>query len=103
LGQVKESLLKIREIFQIIETIPQHFKDIYKTSFTTSPYAFIEVAARAQKWVDQALSRNMYLETSDIDETMRIYQTAWDKGLEVHILSPYEAAAHRRAEYGFSQ
>jgi ribonucleotide reductase alpha subunit len=62
--------------------IPHHLKDIYKTSFTTSPYAFIEVAARAQKWVDQALSRNMYLETRDIDETMRIYQTAWDKGLK---------------------
>ncbi|MES2436636.1 MAG: ribonucleoside-diphosphate reductase subunit alpha [Patescibacteria group bacterium] len=65
-----------------INGIPQHIKDIYKTSFTTSPYAFIEVAARAQKWVDQALSRNMYLETRDIDETMRIYQTAWDKGVK---------------------
>jgi ribonucleoside-diphosphate reductase alpha chain len=65
-----------------ITEIPQHLRDIYKTSFTTSPYAFIEVAARAQKWVDQALSRNMYLETRDIDETMRIYQTAWDKGLK---------------------
>ena len=65
-----------------IPGIPQHIKDIYKTSFTTSPYAFIEVAARAQKWVDQALSRNMYLETRDIDETMRIYSTAWEKGVK---------------------
>ena len=24
----------------------------------------------------------MYLETRDIDETMRIYQTAWDKGVK---------------------
>lgn len=65
-----------------IEEIPEHLKAIYKTSFTTSPYAFIEVAARAQKWVDQALSRNMYLETRDIDETMQIYQTAWEKGVK---------------------
>lgn len=65
-----------------IEEIPDHLKQIYKTSFTTSPYAFIEVAARAQKWVDQALSRNMYLETRDIDETMKIYQTAWEKGVK---------------------
>jgi ribonucleoside-diphosphate reductase alpha chain len=77
-GQIIENQGDISDI----AAIPQHLKDIYKTSFTTSPYAFIEVAARAQKWVDQALSRNMYLETRDIDETMRIYQTAWDKGLK---------------------
>ena len=65
-----------------IDGIPQHIKDIYKTSFSTSPYAFIEVAARAQKWVDQALSRNMYLETRDIGETMEIYSTAWRKGVK---------------------
>ncbi|HEY4511304.1 MAG TPA: ribonucleoside-diphosphate reductase subunit alpha [Candidatus Paceibacterota bacterium] len=65
-----------------IPEIPDHIKNIYKTSFTTSPHAFIEVAARAQKWVDQALSRNMYLETRDIDETMKIYQSAWEKGVK---------------------
>jgi ribonucleotide reductase alpha subunit len=65
-----------------IPGIPEYLKDIYKTSFTTSPYAVIEVAARAQKWVDQALSRNMYLATRDLDETMDIYKTAWEKGLK---------------------
>lgn len=65
-----------------IDGIPQHLKEIYKTSFTTSPYAFIEVAARAQKWIDQALSRNMYLETRDIDETLKIYSAAWEKGVK---------------------
>ena len=47
-----------------------HLKDVYKTSFQLSPYAFIEVAARAQKWIDQAISRNMYLETRDLDDMM---------------------------------
>ncbi len=65
-----------------IEEIPDHLKQIYKTSFTTSPYAFIEVAARAQKWVDQGLSRNMYLDTRDIDEAMKIYISAWEKGVK---------------------
>jgi len=65
-----------------IEEIPQELKDIYKTSFTTSPYAYIEVAARAQKWIDQALSRNMYLETRDNEEIMKIYATAWEKGVK---------------------
>ncbi len=77
-GQIIESQGDIASI----EGIPQHVKDIYKTSFTTSPYAFIEVAARAQKWIDQGISRNMYLETRDIDETMKIYTAAWEKGVK---------------------
>ncbi len=79
---VKEMVIEYQGDIRDIPGIPQHIKDIYKTSFTTSPYAFIEVAARAQKWVDQALSRNMYLETRDIDETMNIYHTAWKKGVK---------------------
>lgn len=80
--EVKEAIIENQGDISSIEAIPQHIKDVYKTSFTTSPYAYIEVAARAQKWIDQALSRNMYLETRDIDETMKIYNTAWEKGLK---------------------
>lgn len=80
--EVKGLIIEHQGDISNIEAIPQHLKDIYKTSFTTSPFAFIEVAARAQKWVDQALSRNMYLDTRDIDETMNIYATAWKKGVK---------------------
>ncbi len=80
--KVKGEIVERQGDIADIAGIPQHIKDIYKTSFTTSPYAYIEVAARAQKWVDQGLSRNMYLETRDIDETMKIYQTAWEKGVK---------------------
>jgi ribonucleoside-diphosphate reductase alpha chain len=80
--KVKDAIIENQGDISNIDGIPQHTKDIYKTSFTTSPYAYIEVAARAQKWVDQALSRNMYLETRDIDETMDVYTTAWKKGLK---------------------
>ncbi len=79
---VKEQIIENQGDIAGIPLIPAHIKEVYKTSFTTSPYAYIEVAARAQKWVDQALSRNMYLETRDIDETMQIYSTAWEKGLK---------------------
>jgi ribonucleoside-diphosphate reductase alpha chain len=57
--EVKDELLAKQGDIQGIDVIPQHIKDVYKTSFQLSPYAFIEVAARAQKWVDQAISRNM--------------------------------------------
>lgn len=80
--KVREQIIANQGNIESIEGIPQHVKDIYKTSFTTSPYAFIEVAARAQKWIDQAISRNMYLRTRDIDETMKIYTAAWEKGVK---------------------
>jgi len=65
-----------------IEEIPEEIRSRYKSAFTISPLAFIEIAARAQKWVDQALSRNMYLETRNIDDLIHIYTTAWKKGLK---------------------
>ena len=79
---VKDDVLRTQGDVQQIEAIPQHIKDVYKTSFQLSPYAFIEVAARAQKWVDQAISRNMYLETRDVDEYENIYLAAWKRGLK---------------------
>lgn len=79
---VKDDVLRTQGDLTTIDAIPQAIKDVYKTSFQLSPYAFIEVAARAQKWVDQAISRNMYLETRDIDEMVKIYSTAWKKGLK---------------------
>ncbi len=80
--QVKDDILRLQGDVQQIEAIPQHVKDVYKTSFQISPYAFIEVAARAQKWVDQAMSRNMYLETRNIDDMVDIYTAAWKRGLK---------------------
>lgn len=80
--EIKEEVFANQGDIQNIDAIPQKLKDVYKTSFQLSPYAFIEVAARAQKWVDQAISRNMYLETRDIDEYVEIYSEAWRRGLK---------------------
>lgn len=80
--KVKDEVLRTQGDVQQIPEIPDHIKAVYKTSFQLSPYAFIEVAGRAQKWVDQAISRNMYLETRDLDEYEKIYLSAWKKGLK---------------------
>ncbi len=80
--KVKELIIEKQGDISDIAGIPEHLKAIYKTSFNTSPYGFIEVAARAQKWIDQAISRNMYLDTRDMDDIMKIYLSAWQKGLK---------------------
>jgi len=78
----KETILRSQGDIQNIESIPDSVKATYKTSFQLSPYSFLEVAARAQKWIDQAISRNMYLETRDIGDMMDIYMGAWERGVK---------------------
>jgi len=80
--EVKNEIIEKQGDILSIEKIPDDIKNRYKSAFTISPYAFIEIAARAQKWVDQALSRNMYLETRITEELMDIYKFAWKKGLK---------------------
>jgi ribonucleoside-diphosphate reductase alpha chain len=78
----REAILRSQGDIQGIAAIPDHVKATYKTSFQLSPYAFLEVAARAQKWIDQSISRNMYLETRDLGDMMDIYMSAWERGVK---------------------
>ncbi|NDL60116.1 ribonucleoside-diphosphate reductase subunit alpha [Phytoactinopolyspora mesophila] len=79
---VREDLLRAQGDVSALKDVTDDLKAVYKTSFQLSPYAFIEVAARAQKWIDQAISRNMYLETRDLGDMVDIYSEAWAKGLK---------------------
>ena len=78
----REAILRSQGDIQNIASIPERMKQTYKTSFQLSPYSFLEVAARAQKWIDQAISRNMYLETRDLGDMMDIYFAAWERGVK---------------------
>ena len=80
--RVREAILRSQGDIQHIAEIPDGIKATYKTSFQLSPYSFVEVAARAQKWIDQAISRNMYLETRDLGDMMSIYSAAWERGVK---------------------
>ena len=80
--KTKEKILISQGDLSDIKEIPENIKNIYKDSFSVYPMALIEIAARAQKWIDQAISRNMYLNTRNTDEIMDIYFKAWQKGLK---------------------
>lgn len=80
--EVKETIIEHRGDISDISGIPAYLKEIYRTAFTTSAQAYIEVAARAQKWVDQALSRNIYLAERDMENMKSVYMSAWKKGLK---------------------
>ena len=75
--------------------MPSDLKAIYQTSFQLSPYAFLNVAARAQKWIDQAISRNIYLASRDLGEMLSLYAAAWEMGAKttyyLHIMPRHTA------------
>ena len=79
---VRADLLRHQGDLSTIEAVPADLKAIYRTSFQLSPYAFVKVAARAQKWIDQAISRNIYLASRDIGEMERLYADAWEAGVK---------------------
>jgi ribonucleoside-diphosphate reductase alpha chain len=80
--KTREDLLVAQGDLESLEYISDEIKEIYKDSFSIDPAAFIEIAARAQKWVDQAISRNIYLRTRDTETIMNLYMSAWEKGLK---------------------
>jgi ribonucleoside-diphosphate reductase alpha chain len=80
--QVREDLLRHQGDLSKVEGIPADLQAIYRTSFQLSPYAFLHVAARAQKWIDQAISRNIYLQSRDVGEMTELYAAAWRMGVK---------------------
>jgi ribonucleoside-diphosphate reductase alpha chain len=79
---VREELLRQQGDLSAVPGVPDDLQYIYRTSFQLSPHAFVDVAARAQKWIDQAISRNIYLESRDVAAMADLYATAWRKGVK---------------------
>ena len=57
-------------------------KALYKTAYEIHPYRQIEIAAAFQKYVDQAVSKSLYIEEDLRDKMFDIYMYAWEKGLK---------------------
>ena len=79
---MREDLLRHQGDLSKVEGVPAELTEIYRTSFQLSPYAFLHVAARAQKWIDQAISRNIYLQSRDVGEMVELYAAAWRMGVK---------------------
>ncbi|MCX6407044.1 MAG: ribonucleoside-diphosphate reductase subunit alpha [Propionibacteriales bacterium] len=79
---LREDLLRHQGDLSKVEGAPADLVEIYRTSFQLSPYAFLQVAARAQKWIDQAISRNIYLASRDVGDMVELYAAAWRMGVK---------------------
>ena len=76
LKRANGSLKNISELMGVINI------DVYKTAYEISPYKQIDIAAIFQQFIDQAVSKSLYISGDLRDKIEEIYIYAWEKGLK---------------------
>ena len=62
--------------------IPEWIKSKYKTAFDRDMFKLIECNAVRQKWIDQAISFNLYNKSTSLKYLNDIYMSCWEAGLK---------------------
>ena len=65
-----------------VDGMPDDLQSLFKTAFGVPYQAFIDAAARRQKWIDQSQSVNLFLASPDLKTLSHMYRAAWRKGLK---------------------
>jgi ribonucleoside-diphosphate reductase alpha chain len=63
-------------------SIPEEIINKYKTAFDRDMFKLIEVNAVRQKWIDQAVSFNLYNKSTSLKYLNDIYMSCWESGLK---------------------
>jgi ribonucleoside-diphosphate reductase alpha chain len=63
-------------------SIPEELKQKYKTAFDRDMFKLIECNAVRQKWIDQAVSFNLYNKTTSLKYLNDVYIACWEAGLK---------------------
>ena len=79
---VRERLVEERGDLRFIDEIPDDLKRRFPTAYQVPPEAYVRLAARAQKWVDMGISRNLYFQERALERMEAVYLTAWELGLK---------------------
>jgi ribonucleoside-diphosphate reductase alpha chain len=80
---VRQQILANQGSVQHIEGIDGAInRQVFKTVYECSPSSQIDIAAAWQKYVDQAISRNIYVQEHERNNLFDIYMYAWKKGLK---------------------
>lgn len=98
-GRLSDEILRRRGDIQGVRQIPEDVRRVYRTAYDLGGPAQVEMAARAQKWVDMGISRNMYLNTKDLASITETYLGAWRKGLKSTYYAFFKTAMFAEASY----
>jgi ribonucleoside-diphosphate reductase alpha chain len=63
-------------------SIPEDIKNKYKTAFDRNMLQLIQCNAVRQKWIDQAVSFNLYNSSTSLKYLNDIYMSCWEAGLK---------------------
>ncbi len=79
---VRTPLLEARGDLDAVPGVPGDLRARFRTSFAVDPASFVTIAARAQKWVDQSISRTIYLRPRSVAAMDDLYTRAWELGVK---------------------
>jgi len=94
---------------EMIPSIPDEIKQLYKTAFELDPEWLIEITAVRGKWIDQSQSHNVFLQGASGKKLNDVYMRAWKCGLKTTYYlrtlgaTQIEKATLDAKEFGFTQ
>ncbi len=80
--EMKYEIMRANGSIQHIEAIPDHIRELYKTTWEMSMRDIIDMAADRGVFVDQSQSLNMFVEDANVGKLTSMHFYAWKKGLK---------------------
>lgn len=81
------------DLSALIELIPDNIIQKYKTAFDRDMMKLIECNAERQKWIDQAISFNLYNKETSLKYLNDVYMKCWKEGLKTTYYLRNQAAS----------
>lgn len=83
--------------------VPEWIKSKYKTAFDRDMFKLIECNAARQKWIDQAISFNLYNKGTSLKYLNDMYMACWEAGLKTTYYLRNRAASKVEKSTGDSE
>lgn len=81
-NDMRDKIIANNGSIQTIDEIPDHIKELYKTSWDISQKVVIDLAADRSPFIDQSQSMNLYLAEPSIAQVGSMHMYAWKKKLK---------------------
>lgn len=101
--EVAEEIVLGRGELAGVPGVPIEVKELFRTAFEIPAGALVRQAAVAQKWVDQGVSRNVYLAARDPEALSELYLGAWRRGLKSTYYAFSRPAMRTEATFAYDE
>ncbi len=81
-SDMKQRLIAANGSVQGFEDIPEHIRELYKTTYEVSQRVIIDMAADRGAYICQSQSMNLFMENPNYSKLSSMHFYAWQKGLK---------------------